>query len=111
MTRPIALTILGLFSTALQAANIEYLEEKTAYCHSKQSLVRYLNMAKMRNIDGMNQLVLDGKCDFVPDGQVISLTNYRKHSIGSMPVVVFEQDDQTLWTFQALVQETNMDNL
>lgn len=105
-----------LISLLLISANafgqaFEYLEEKTAFCYSEQSLARYLQMAKIRNIDGLNQLVLDGQCSFVPDGEIMSLTDYKTHSIGTMPIVAFEKDSQELWTFRRFVQKSEIGSL
>ena len=103
--------MLTSLSQTVAAQPIEYLEETSAYCFSQASLSKYLNGAKHRNIDAMNALVLEGKCSFVPDGQILSIHKPRKNSIGSMPVVAFEKDDKTLWTFQALIQKTDFGTL
>lgn len=103
--------ILASLSHTASAQSIEYLEEKTAFCFSEASLTKYLSNAKNRNIDGMNNLVLEGKCGFVPDGQILSIHKPKKDRIGSMPVVSFQKDDKTLWTFQALVQKTDFGTL
>ena len=103
--------VLSLTSLVVNAKPFHYLEEKTAYCYSAASLAKYLKLARIQNMDGLNQLVLKGKCDFVPDGQVYSLTDYRKTSIGSMPVISFEKDQKTLWTFKALVSTSQISDL
>lgn len=100
-----------LISSSAFAQSFEYLEEKTAFCYSEQSLAKYLQMAKVRNIDGLNQLVINGECNFVPDGEILSLNNYKNDSIGSMPIVAFEKDNQELWTFRTFVQKTEIGSL
>ena len=107
----VALLTLSLTSITAAAGTLQYLEEKTAYCYSADSLAKYLRMAQVRNIEGMNQLVFKGECNFVPDGEVFSLADYRKDAIGNMPVIAFEKDQQTLWTFKALVSTSTIDKL
>ena len=58
-----------------------------------------------------NKLMLKGKCDFVPDGEIVRLTDYRIDSIDNMKVVEFEMDNLTVWTFNVLVQSTDFSNL
>jgi hypothetical protein len=94
-----------------QAQPIKFLEEKTAFCYSEKALTKYLAFAKKRNLEGMNRLVLQSKCDFVPDGEVVQVTDFRIDSIGSMKVVEFKIDNLTVWTFKALVQTTDFSNL
>lgn len=101
-------SVLFLVSANVLADPVLFLEEKTAFCYSENSLSKYLGMARDRNIDGMNKLVLEGECDFVPDGKMIPLKNVRKKLMGPMPVVAFSQVNETLWTFQAFVQEVDM---
>ena len=106
------ISLLGLFiSGSVFAQSFEYLEEKTAFCYSEQSLAKYLQMAKVRNIDGLNQLVIQGECNFVPDGEVMSLRDYKVHRIGTMPIVAFEKDSQELWTFHRFVQKSEIGSL
>ena len=97
--------------SVVDAQSIKFLEEKTAFCYSETALSKYLTFARKSNLDGMNELVLKGKCDFVPDGKVVRLTDYRIDSIGNMKVVEFEMDNLTVWTFNALVQTTDFSNL
>ena len=111
MKKMIVLAMAGCVSGAAQAQIFKYLEEKTVFCFSEQSLERYLNHAKQRNLDGLNQLVINGECNFVPDGDTVRLTRFRKDQIEDMPIIVFEQGEQTLWTFQALVKNSESDNL
>ena len=112
MNKLILVTLFLLFSTAVHAQKpIKFLEEKTAFCYSEQALARYLQHASQRNIQGMNNMVLSGKCDFVPDGKIVRLRDYRIDSIGDTKVVEFEMDNLTVWTFQALVQTTDFSNL
>jgi len=112
MMKKLALTALFfLFTVAVQAQSIKFLEEKTAFCYSESALSNYLKFAQKSNLDGMNELVLKGKCDFVPDGKVVRLKDYRIDSIGNMKVVEFEMDNLTVWTFNALVQTTDFSNL
>ncbi|WP_455204828.1 hypothetical protein [Kaarinaea lacus] len=106
----IALALAGL-ATVVQANDLKYLEQKTVYCFSENSLAKYLNLAKDRNLNGMNKLVLKGECDFVPDGNIYRLSYYHKDMIDDTPVIAFELNDRYLWTFQALVQNTNLSNL
>ena len=108
------LVLLALFtavSAASHAQPVKFLEEKTAFCYSETALSKYLEFAQKSNLDGMNELVLKGKCDFVPDGKVVRLIDYRIDSIGNMKVVEFEMDNLTVWTFNALVQTTDFSNL
>lgn len=100
-----------VFVAAAQAQPIKFLEEKTAFCYSETALSKYLKFAQKRNLDGMNELVLKGKCDFVPDGKIVRLTDYRIDSIGNMKIVEFEMDNLSAWTFKALVQTTDFNNL
>ena len=86
-----------------------YLEEKSAFCYSQESLSQYLDAAKNSNIQSMNQLVLAGKCDFVPDGQVYQVGKYDNAKIGGTPIIAFNKDDTTLWTFKAFVNSVNFD--
>lgn len=111
MRHTILLAILICISSNAAAQALEYLEEKTAFCYSEHSLGKYLKMAKSRNIDGLNQLILSGECNFVPDGEIMSLSGYRTDSIGSMPIVAFEKDNQELWTFRTFVQKTEIGSL
>jgi hypothetical protein len=55
-----------------------------------------LKFAKKRNLDGLNQLVVKGKCDFVPDGEIVRLENYRINSIGNTKVVELELEEQSV---------------
>jgi hypothetical protein len=109
------LTLIAWFLTfsvsVAQAQPVKFLEEKTAFCYSETALSKYLKFARKSNLDGMNKLVLKGKCDFVPDGEVVQLTDYRIDSIGKVKVVEFEMDNLTVWTFNALVQTTDFSNL
>jgi hypothetical protein len=111
MKKLLVFLALSLASLAVQANSLHYLEERTAYCYSSDSLAKYLHMAQARNIDGLNALVLKGECDFVPDGQVYSLTDFQKDAIGTMPVIAFERDDQTLWTFKAFMTTSEFNSL
>jgi len=90
-------------STALALETV-YLDEKMAYCHTQDSLTEYLAMANQRNVHGMNLLVLSGECDFVADGDRLGFTNYRKTTIGDMPVIELNARHGKLWTFQSLLQ-------
>jgi len=109
------LTLAALFfvvSSAVQAQQtVKFLEEKSAFCYSEQALAKYLDHASRRDIDGMNNLVLNGKCDFVPDGKVVQLKKYRIDSIGNTKIVQFSIDDKNCWTFLALVQTADFSNL
>ena len=89
------------------AQPVKFLEEKTAFCYSEKSLAEYLQFASVRDFKSLNKLVLKGKCDFVPDGEVIRLKNYRMSSIGEMKVVEFEMNNHNYWTFNALVQSAS----
>ncbi len=102
--------LLVICGTAV-AQPIKFLEEKTAFCYSEEALTRYLQFASKRNFDGLNDLVLDGKCDFVPDGEIVRLKNYRVGAIGDMKVVEFEMNNQNIWTFNALVQSADFSDL
>lgn len=107
----ILVAMLSAVSGASHAQSIKFLEEKTAFCYSETALSKYLEFAQKTNLDGMNELVLKGKCDFIPEGKVVRLTDYRMDSIGNMKVVEFEMDNLTVWTFNALVQTTDFSNL
>ena len=96
---------------SVTAQPIKFLEEKTAFCFSEEALATYLQLASKRDFDGLNNLVLDGKCDFVPDGEIVRLNNYRVGSIGKMKVVEFEMNNQNIWTFNALVQSADFSDL
>jgi len=86
-----------------------YLEEKTAYCHTQEGLSKYLDFAKASDINSLNQLVLNGSCNFVPDGQVFNVGQYSDAKIGNTPVIAFHRDDETLWTFKAFVNTVAFD--
>lgn len=111
MKKSILVAILMVISFTAQGQSIKFLEEKTAFCYSVNALSKYLKYAKKSNLDGMNELMLEGKCDFVPDGKVVRLTDYRIDSIDNMKVVEFEMDNLTVWTFNVLVQSTDFSNL
>ena len=99
--------IIMLFISSIASANgVDYLDPKTAYCYSNDSLGKYLHFAQARNFDGLNKLVLDGECNFVPDGDFVHLDKYKDNKIGNMPVVSFELNQKTLWTFKKFVQRT-----
>ena len=93
------------------ADSIVFLEPKTVFCYSKQSLANYLKLAESRNFEGLNQLVVKGKCDFVPDGDIIRLSNYRDHMLKDRSIIAFENQEQTLWTFKALIKQVQASNL
>jgi len=97
---------LMLFSSLVQANGVSYLDPKTAFCYSDKSLGKYLKFAQARNIDGLNRLVLDGECNFVPDDNFVQMDKYEEEKIGSMPVVSFVLNQQTLWTFKKFIQST-----
>lgn len=105
--------ILALFLVAQtgHAQQLRFLEQKTAFCYSKQALAKYLKHAEQHNLDGMNNLVLDGKCGFVPDGEVVRLKKYQIKTIGDRPVVRFRMNDNICWTPKALVQTADFSNL
>ena len=44
---------------------IKFLEEKSAFCYEEQALAKYLDHAFRRDIDDMNSLALNRKCEFV----------------------------------------------
>ena len=112
MIKLILVTLILLFSVSVQAKQpIKFLEEKTAFCYSEQALSKYLKFVKKRNLDGMNKLVIKGKCDFVPDGEIVQLESYRINTIGNTKVVEFQLEDQTVWTFNALIQSVDFSNL
>lgn len=96
--------LLVLVYSGAQANSINYLDPKTAFCYSDNSLGRYLSFVQIRDINGLNRLVLAGECDFVPDDKIMPVTNYEEKKIGSMPVVSFRLEGKTLWTFKKLVQ-------
>ena len=100
-----------MFGTDIPSQSIKFLEEKTAFCYSEQALSKYLNFVNNHNLDGMNELVIKSKCDFVPDGEIVRLENYRINTIGNTKVVEFELKDQTVWTFNTLVQSVDFSNL
>lgn len=93
------------------ADSVVFLEPKTVFCYSKQSLAKYLNLAESRNLDGLNQLVMKGKCGFVPDGNIIRLNDYSVRKINERPIIAFENQEQTLWTFKALVKQISASDL
>jgi len=110
-------TLLTLLASSAFAENLSlskigdmsahYLEEKSAFCFTQESLSQYLDAAKRSDMQTLNDLVLAGKCDFVPDGQVYSLRKYSSAKIGTVPVVAFNKDEATLWTFKAFVNTVN----
>ena len=106
-----AIWLLVLFCGTALAQPIKFLEEKTAFCYSEKALAKYLHFASKRNFDELNKLVLNGKCDFVPDGEIVRLKDYRIGSIGKMKVVEFEMNNQNIWTFGALVQTADFSDL
>lgn len=93
------------------AESIQFLEPTTVFCYSQQNLAEYLRKADQRDLDGLNQLVLAGKCDFVPDGDIIRLGHFRDLTLESRPIIAFENKNQTLWTFKALVKKVQLSNL
>lgn len=99
--------LLSVLSGAAFAQQPKYLEEKSAFCYSQEALANYLKHAERLNLDGMNQLVLNGKCGFVPDGKKYTLTKYKSDIIGKMPVIQFTMDDNVFWTFKALLQSAD----
>jgi len=106
--------ISGAFAENLNLSKIgnmsaQYLDAKSAFCYTQDSLSQYLDAAKKSDIDSMNKLVLSGKCDFVPDGQVFSLDHYSNTSIGSTPVISFNKDNVTLWTFKVFINTVAFD--
>jgi len=103
----ISTVIVIAISGIVNAQPIQFLEEKTAFCYSEKSLAKYLHFASKHNIDGMNELVLNGECDFVPDGQIVRLQNYRIDSVGKTKIVEFELNNQSLWTVNSLVQSAD----
>jgi len=107
----ISTVIVIAISGVVNAQTIRFLEEKTAFCYSEKALTKYLHFASKRNIDGMNSLVLNGECDFVPDGQIVRLQNYRIDSIGKMKIVEFELNNQRLWTVNSLVQSADFSDM
>jgi hypothetical protein len=109
--KKLMLFVIFTVSGVSQAQQIEFLEEKTAFCYSEKALASYLSFASKRDLEGMNQLVLKGKCNFVPDGEVVLLKNYRMNAIGDMKVVEFEMENQIVWTFSVLVQSADFSNL
>jgi len=90
---------------------VVFLEPKTVFCYSEKSLAKYLDLAESRNFEGLNQLVLKGKCGFVPDGDIIRLKSYSNHEINDRPTIAFEKQEQTLWTFKALVKQISANDL
>jgi hypothetical protein len=104
-------TVLWCVFNAAHADPIVFLEPKTVFCYSQQSLAKYLNLAESRNFEGLNQLVIKGKCNFVPDGDIIRLSNYRNHTLKDRAVIAFQNDEQTLWTFKVLVKQVLSSNL
>ena len=104
----ISCMVMGLMmlSGLVHANSVNYLDQKTAFCYSDKSLGRYLSFAQARNIDGLNKLVLNGECNFVPDGNIVHVDAYQEEKIGSMPVVSFVFNEKTLWTFRKFVQHT-----
>ncbi|MCI0504889.1 MAG: hypothetical protein L0Z73_02145 [Gammaproteobacteria bacterium] len=109
--KKLMLFVIFTASGVTQAQQIIFLEEKTAFCYSEKALASYLKFAQKRDLEGMNELALKGKCNFVPDGSVVLLKNYRMNTIGDTKVVEFEMDKQTVWTFNVLVQTANFNNL
>lgn len=103
--------LLVILCGSVVAQPIKFLEEKTAFCYSEEALAKYLQFASKRNFDALNDLVLDGKCDFVPDGEIVRLNNYRTGSIGNMKTIEFEMNNQNIWTFGALVQTADFSDL
>jgi hypothetical protein len=111
MQKIILSLLLFAASACAQAESIKFLEQKTAFCYSEQALTQYLAHAQQLNIEGMNKLVLNGHCEFVPDGEVIQLKQYKVKTIGDRQVVEFEMNNNTYWTPEALVQTTDFSNL
>lgn len=103
--------IATLLSSNVFAQPIKFLEEKTAFCYSEKALAKYLQAASKRDIHGMNNLMLKGKCDFVPDGEIVHLKNYRIEEIGKTKVVEFEFKDQNLWTVKRLVETADFSDM
>lgn len=111
MKKLMLFTLLTGFGATCQAQFVMFLEEKTAFCYSESALSKYYNFARKRKLEGMNMLVLNGKCDFVPDGEVIRLKNYQIETIGRMKAVEFKIDNIPVWTIKTLVQTTDFNNL
>ena len=99
-----ALALLGLVACFPAHAQFpSFLDQKTVFCYSEQSLASYLNFAKQKNMEGLNLLVLAGKCNFVPDEQTYQIENYQVNFIGKTPIISFNRENKTLWTFKRLV--------
>ena len=99
------------FCVIAQAEDISYLEEKTVFCDSEYSLTKYLSMAKVRYWEGLNKLVADGECNFVPDGSIFRLKKVTTDSIEETPVIAFEQNNEILWTFKVFVKNSTTSDL
>jgi hypothetical protein len=97
----------SLHVSKFDAHSAQYLDAKSAFCYTQESLSQYLDAAKQSDIESMNHLVLNGKCDFVPDGQVYSVKKFSSAKIGTTPVIAFNKDETTLWTFKAFVNSVN----
>ena len=85
------------------APSIEYLDENVVYCFTQASLGRYIDMADILDLDGMNYLVETGECSFVPDGRYLPLEKHESKIINSVPVIAVKAGDLTLWTFKKFV--------
>ena len=99
----------SLHVSKLNDHSAQYLDAKSAFCYTQESLSKYLDAAKQSDIESMNHLVLNGKCDFVPDGQIFTVKKFSSAKIGNTPVIAFNKDENTLWTFKAFVNSVNFD--
>lgn len=90
---------------------IEYLDEKMVFCLSEKSLRDYEKLIKKLDLNGMNTLVLAGKCNFIPDGQYLPLDDYDVHTNYSAQVISTKVENVTLWTFKKLISKGNPEEL
>ena len=96
------LFFIGLIMNSAVQAQYQ-LQQKTVFCYSEKSLASYLDFAQKRNMEGLNLLVLAGKCNFVPDDQNLQISNYNEELIGKTAVISFNHERKTLWTFKRLM--------
>lgn len=82
---------------------IDFLAETVVFCNSRDSLASYKDMADVFDLDGLNNIVLAGECDFVPDGKYLTLHDYHCHAINSTDVIVAAVQGFKVWTFVSLV--------
>ncbi len=83
--------------------SIEYLDEKMVFCVAKEYLRAYKDKADYMDLDGLNSLVVEGKCNFIPDGEYLVLESYQTDMIDETEIIAVSFEDLTIWSFKKFV--------